>query len=112
MKSSKFIRSTPALLAIALLAAATSASAYDFTVTNGTEVKIVSIEATEDGKTWGKFNIGAGLVAGASMKITWDASTEESVCEWKVRASYADGSEAAPAAFDFCEKDLKIEFTE
>ncbi len=112
MKIRNVTRSTPALLAIALLAAASSASAYDFTVTNSTEVKITSIEASEDDKTWGKFNIGAGLAAGESMKITWDASTDESVCEWKVRASYADGSKAEPTTFDFCEKDLEIEFTE
>ena len=112
MKNSNVKQAAYLLASLTMLAAAGSAAAYDFTVTNSTEVKIISIEASEDGKTWGKFNIGTGLAADESTKITWDASTDESVCEWQVRADYADGSKAAPAKFDFCEKDLEIEFTE
>ncbi len=108
--SQNFVSKT--LLALATFACIGSANAYDFTVTNSTEVKIVSIEVTEDGESWGPFDIGAGLAAGASTKITWAAHTDDSGCEWQVRAGYADGSESEPAEFDFCEEDLEIEFTE
>jgi hypothetical protein len=108
--SQNFVSKT--MLALATFACIGSANAYDFTVTNSTEVKIVGVEASEDGKTWGAFDMGAGLAAGASSKITWDSSTDESGCAWQVRASYADGSESEPAEFDFCEEDLEIEFTE
>ena len=103
---------TKSLLALALFACIGGANAYEFDITNSTEVKIVSIEASEDGKSWGNFDIGAGLAGGASTTITWDASTDNSGCSWQVRASYADGSESEPKAFDFCEEDLEIEFTE
>jgi len=112
MKNSLEKNAIAGLFAIAMIAAAGGASAYDFTVTNSTKVKITSVEASEDGKSWGKFDMGAGLAAGASSKITWDSATDESGCEWQVRASYADGSESEPSKFDFCEKDLDIEFTE
>lgn len=101
-----------AIFALAIFACIGGAHAYEFNITNSTAVKITSVEASEDGETWGKFNIGAGLAAGATTTITWDASTDESGCAWQVRASYADGSEAAPAEFDFCEEDIEIEFTE
>ena len=103
---------TKSLLALALFTCIGGANAYEFKITNSTKVKIVSIEATEDGKNWGKFDIGAGLAGGASTTITWDASTDDSGCGWKVRAGYADGSESEPKEFDFCEEDLEIEFTE
>lgn len=103
---------TKAILAVALFACIGGANAYEFNITNSTKSKITSVEASEDGKTWGKFDMGKGLAAGASTTITWDASTDDSGCEWQVKASYADGSESEPAAFDFCEKDLEIEFSE
>ncbi len=103
---------TKTLLTLALFACIGGANAYEFNITNSTKSKIVGVEASEDGKTWGKFDMGKGLAAGASTTITWDASTDDSVCEWQVRASYADGSESEPAKFDFCEKDLEIEFSE
>lgn len=108
--SQNFVNKT--LLALATFACMGGANAYEFTVTNSTASKIVSVEASEDGKTWGAFDMGAGLAAGASSTITWDASTDESGCAWQVRASYADGSESEPTEFDFCEEDLTINFTE
>ena len=108
--SQKFVTKT--LLTLALLACMCGANAYEFNITNSTAVKITSVEASEDGKTWGKFDMSAGLAAGASTTITWDSSTDNSGCEWMVKASYADGSVSAPTKFDFCEDDIEIEFTE
>ena len=112
MKNSKLKQVGQIFVALTMLAAAGGAAAYDFTVTNSTEVKITTVEASEDGKTWGKFDMGTGLAAGASRKITWNSSTDDSGCEWQVRATYADGSASEPTKFDFCKEDLEIEFTE
>ena len=103
---------TKTLLALAMFACIGGANAYEFNITNSTESKITGVEASEDGKTWGKFDMGAGLAAGESTTITWDASTDDSGCEWQVKASYADGSVSLPAKFDFCKDDIEIEFTE
>lgn len=112
MKNTSQKIATKTLLAVALFACVGGANAYEFNITNSTAVKITSVEASEDGKTWGKFDMGAGLAAGASTKITWDSSTDNSGCEWQVKAGYADGSASAPAKFDFCKDDIEIEFTE
>ena len=103
---------TKTVLALAMFACIGGANAYEFNITNSTESKITGVEASEDGKTWGKFDMGAGLAAGESTTITWDASTDDSGCEWQVKASYADGSVSLPAKFDFCKDDIEIEFTE
>ncbi len=108
--SQNFVSKT--MLALATFACIGGANAYEFTVTNSTAVKITSVEASEDGKSWGAFDMGGGLAAGASATITWDESTDESGCAWQVRASYADGSESVEAEYDFCEEGLEIEFTE
>jgi len=103
---------TKLVAALALFACAGSASAYDFVVSNATKSKITRIQVSEDGKTWGNFDIGTGIAAGASAKLVWSAATDNSGCEWLVKAAYADGSESEPAEFDFCEEDLEIEFSE
>ena len=101
-----------ALPALALCASAASAKEYSFKLENNTGTKIVKIEASEDGKHWGEFDIGKGLPAHGKMELVWDESTNSGGCEWKVRATYADGSKAPPAEFDFCEDDIVLEFTE
>jgi hypothetical protein len=103
---------TTLFAALLVLASIGSAAAYDFNITNSTKSKITKVEATEDGKTWGQFDVGKGLAPGASMKITWSEQTDNSGCEWKVKATFADGSESEPETFDFCEEDLEIEFSE
>ena len=100
------------MLATALLALPFASQAYSFKVTNNTESKITGIQATEDGKNWGAFDVGKGIEPGATYEMTWDPSTDESGCEWQVKASYADGSESEPATFDFCEEDLELDFSE
>ncbi len=100
------------LAAAVLLSVAASASAYDFVISNQTGSKITAVHASEDGKNWGSFNIGSGIPAGKKTKITWSSETDNSGCEWQVKAAYADGSESEAAPFDFCEEDLELEFTE
>ena len=98
--------------AVALMICAGTASAYDFSVSNATSQKITRIQASEDGKTWGDFNVGDGIAAGSTTKLVWSAATENTGCEWEAKATYADGSESESAKFNFCEDDLTIEFSE
>jgi hypothetical protein len=96
----------------ALCTSAVYAKEYSFKLENNTDTRIVKIEASEDGKHCGEFDIGKGLPAHGKMELVWDDSTNSSGCEWKVRATYDDGSKAPPAEFDFCEDDIVLEFSE
>ena len=98
--------------ALALVFCASSASAYEFVVSNKTGTKITGIQASEDGTAWGAFDVKGGVAAGADMNLVWSSATEDTGCEWQVKATYADGSESEPAPFDFCQEDLVLEFTE
>jgi hypothetical protein len=76
-------------------------AAWTFTLTNSTSTPIVSIEAREAGTSeWGSFS--GGLAAGETATFEWGASTENSSCDWEIRANFSDGSTSDPATFDFC----------
>ncbi len=96
-------------LALVLLSG-TAMAEYSFKVSNNTDSRIVGIEVSEDGRKWGEFEIGKGIPAGTTAKLTWDASTDEGNCGWQFRAKFADGSESEALEFDFCEEDLELEF--
>lgn len=97
------------LTALAMLSGSAFAE-YSFNLSNNTDSKIVKIEVTDDGETWGRFDIGSGIAAGTASKLVWDASTDDGACEWTFRATFADGSESEDVDFDFCEEDLELEF--
>jgi hypothetical protein len=84
---------------------------YKFKVRNNTKVAIKKIQVSEDGKKWGAFDIGSGIAAGATVELVWDKSTDNGACEWYFKATWSDGDVSDAAKFDFCEKDLTIEFT-
>src|SRR6266446_9956994 len=84
---------------------------YKFKVHNNTTHDIKKILVSEDGKKWGYFEIGDGIAAGATEELVWDKSTDNGACEWYFKAVWADGDVSDAAKFDFCEKDLVIEFT-
>ena len=106
-----------ALLAMALLmmsftlSSARSHADYKFKVHNNTKVAIKKIQVSDDGKKWGYFDIGDGIAAGATEELVWDKSTDNGACEWWFKATWSDGDVSDAAKFDFCEKDLVIEFT-
>jgi len=99
-------------VALALLAVCSAASAYEFEVSNATNVRITGIAASEDGETWGAFDVKGGIPGRSKTTLVWSSETDNSDCEWLVKATYADGSESDPASFDFCEEDLEIVFSE
>ena len=111
---SKFVAAL--VLAVAFIAVplrhagASDDEGYSFSVKNTTKDKITKLLASEDGKTYGTFDVGAGIAPGKSMTLKWDKSTDESGCEWYFKAVFADGEESEVKKFDFCEDDLELEF--
>jgi hypothetical protein len=101
-----------ALLALGFTAGSVLAAddEYSFKVENKTDSVIKKILVSEDGKTYGPFDIGKGIKPGETVTLVWDKSTNDQACKQWVKAVYDDGSEAKPAKFDFCEKDLEIVF--
>ena len=87
-----------------------AAEEYSFKVHNSTNSSIKEVLVSEDGTTWGKFNIGSGIKPGDTVSLVWDSSTNNEDCRQLVKAIFKDGSESAPAEFDFCEKGLDLEF--
>src|SRR5579883_179584 len=73
-------------------------AAWTFKVTNNGKSTIERVEASEDGQTWGEFT-GSAIEPGATETMEWAPATDNSNCEWQVRAVYADGV-SAPATFD------------
>jgi hypothetical protein len=47
---------------------------------------------------------------GNRMPLNWDKSTNNSSCEWFIKAVFDDASETKPKKFDFCQEDLELEF--
>jgi hypothetical protein len=85
-------------------------SEYSFVVHNKTNSTIKKLLVSESGKKWGEFDIGKGIAAGSSSTLVWDSSTNSEGCHQWLKASFADGSETDAVKFDFCEKDLQIDF--
>lgn len=83
---------------------------YSFKVTNKTGVTIKKLLASEDGKSYGFFDIGKGIAPGKTVTLVWDKSTDDGNCEQYFKAVYADGAESEAVAFDFCEEDLELVF--
>lgn len=85
---------------------------YRFKVKNNTTAAIKKLLASPDGKKYGQFDIGSGIKSGGTMELVWDKSTDSGNCEWFFKAVFSDGSESEAVEFDFCEKNLVLEFDE
>lgn len=83
---------------------------YRFKVSNNTEQTIKKVLVSEDGKKYSYFDIGDGIDPDEVVTLVWDKSTDEGNCEWIFKAVFDDGSESKPVAFDFCEKNVTLEF--
>ena len=83
---------------------------YSFKVHNTTDETITKLLASEDGKSFGNFDLGkGGIPAGKTVTLNWDKKTNESGCNWYFKAMF--GSEESEAKkFNFCEEDLELEF--
>ena len=83
---------------------------YTFKVHNKSRMVILALLVSEKGKKWKTFDIGPGLDPGKVVKLEWDESTDTSGCEWWIKAVYDDGNLSEAGKFNFCEKDLVLEF--
>ena len=83
---------------------------YSFKVHNTTDKTITELLVSEDGKTYGHFNIGDGIKAGESETMVWDKATNSQSCHQYFKAVFEGGEESKPVKFDFCEKGLELAF--
>ncbi|HYW73445.1 MAG TPA: hypothetical protein VE961_20655 [Pyrinomonadaceae bacterium] len=83
---------------------------YKFKVHNNTKTAIKKLQVSEDGKKWGFFDIGSGIPAGQTVELVWDKSTDSEACEQYFKVQFADGDWSDAVKFNFCEKDLVLEF--
>lgn len=83
---------------------------YTYKVHNKSKSTITALMASEDGKTYGHFDIGKGIPPGQIVTLVWDKSTDNGNCEQWIKAKFADGGISPAAKFDFCEEDLVLEF--
>jgi hypothetical protein len=96
---------------LGLAAASLNASEnHSFKVKNTTKNKITKLLVSEDGKTYGDFDIGKGIKPGQTVELVWDKSTDDENCEQYFKAVFDDGEESEAVKFDFCEDDLTLEF--
>lgn len=109
-KSAKVSVLTAALLLTTFITGIASADEFKFKVRNNSGQAIKQLLVSEDGKTFGKFDIGSGIKAGATVELVWDQSTNDESCEQTFKVVFADGEESEAADFNFCEDDLVLEF--
>jgi hypothetical protein len=83
---------------------------YSFKVKNTTKELITKILVSEDGEKYGFFDIGKGIKPGETMTLVWDKSTHGGSCTQWFKAVWESGEEGKPVKFNFCEKDLELEF--
>ncbi|MBV9957362.1 MAG: hypothetical protein JO360_03040 [Acidobacteria bacterium] len=83
---------------------------YSFKVHNIGRNVILALMVSEDGKGYGKFDIGDGIEPGETVTLVWDKSTDNSKCAWFIKAVFDDGEQSPAKKFDFCEDDLVLEF--
>ena len=83
---------------------------YSFKVHNNTKAAIKQILVSEDGKSFGEFDIGHGIAPGETVELVWDKSTNGQSCHQFFKAVFADGSQSQPVKFDFCEDGLELSF--
>ncbi len=98
------------LISLLLLSATIASASYSFKVNNTTKEKIVKILVSEDGKSWGNFDIGSGIKPGEVVTLEWASETDSEGCSQYFKAVFADKSESEPVKFDFCEQGLELEF--
>ena len=83
---------------------------YSFKVHNTTKSTIKKLLVSEDGKTYGFFDIGKGIKPDENVTLVWDKSTNSGKCTQYFKAVFADGEESEVTKFNFCEEDLELEF--
>lgn len=99
-----------AFVLTALFSSVALAEDYSFKVHNNTKETITKLLVSEDGEKYGYFDIGDGIKPGETETLVWDKSTNSQSCHQWFKAVWANGEEGRPVQFNFCEKDLTLEF--
>jgi hypothetical protein len=99
-----------AFLVLAFLSPVVRADDYSFKVHNTTKETITKLLVSEDGETYGNFDIGDGIKPGDTETLVWNKSTNSQSCHQWFKAVWEGGKEGKPVKFDFCEKNLTLEF--
>jgi hypothetical protein len=81
-----------------------------FKVHNNTKETITKLLVSEDGKTYGFFDLGDGIEPGDTETIVWDKSAHGQSCHQWFKAVWESGEEGKAVKFDFCEEGLTLEF--
>lgn len=101
------------MLVLGLVPNSAFAEQWYFYVENATSAPIKGLYASENGGSWGRFDIGSGIAPGKSVKMNWSSSTDNQSCKQFLKATFADGSEIKSAKIDFCnDLDDPIVFSE
>ncbi len=87
-------------LALALVPA--FAEQWYFYVENKTDSKMTGLYASEDGQTWGRFDLGSGVAPGQRVKMIWSKATNDQSCNQYLKATFADGTSIKSEKTDFC----------
>jgi hypothetical protein len=82
---------------------------FTFKVHNKGKNTVTKLLVSEDGKTYGQFDIGDGIGPDETVTVVWDKSTNNESCVQFFKAAFDDGGESPARKFDFCEKDLTLE---
>lgn len=98
------------VLASSAMSYARTSQDYSFKIHNNTKHAIKKVLVSADGKTWGQFDIGDGIAAGATEEMVWDKSTNGESCKQWFKAVFDNSDESEAVKFDFCEKGLVLEF--
>ena len=81
-----------------------------FKVHNNTKETITKLLVSEDGDTYGYFDIDDGIEPGDTETVVWDKSAHGESCHQWFKAVWESGKEGKAVKFDFCEKGLTLEF--
>ena len=99
-----------AFLSLPVLRVVAADDEYSFKVHNTTKETITKLLASEDGKTYGNFEVGDGIEPGESMTLKWDKSTNDKGCKWFFKAVFAGDKESEAKKFDFCAENVELAF--
>ena len=99
-----------AFLVVAFFSPVVRGDDVSFKIHNNTKETITKLLVSEDGDTYGYFDIGDGIEPGDTETVVWDKSEDGQSCHQWFKAVWESGEEGKAVKFDFCENGLTLEF--
>ncbi|MDB9515074.1 hypothetical protein PN499_28120 [Kamptonema animale CS-326] len=108
MATTKFLKVAVAIAGatlslVSILANPTKAEEFRFTIQNNSDVAVSQVLVSEDGETWGYFNLDSNIAPDTEGEMVWGEHTNHEACSQWIKIGYVDGTITEPAKFDFCE---------